>query len=64
MEEIYRIGTRKTLIVVTHRPATLEGCDRVCRLERGRIAECRAPSSPLSRNDRKTRTVPGGNGTP
>ena len=37
MEEIYRIGRDKTLIIVAHRLSTLEGCDTVYRLEKGRI---------------------------
>ena len=37
MNEIYKIGKDKTLIIVAHRISTLDGCDRVIELENGEI---------------------------
>ncbi len=37
MEEIYKIGAKKTMIIVAHRVSTLEGCDRIIRVENGKI---------------------------
>jgi len=37
MEEIYRISRDKTLIIVAHRLSTLEGCEKIYRLEKGRL---------------------------
>jgi len=37
MEEIYKIGQNKTMIIIAHRLSTLDKCDRVVRLENGRI---------------------------
>ncbi|WP_456479162.1 ATP-binding cassette domain-containing protein [Nautilia sp.] len=38
MEEIYKIGKNKTMIIIAHRISTLDRCDRVIRLEKGEIA--------------------------
>jgi len=38
MEEIYRVGAGKTLIIVAHRVSTLSGCERVVKIEDGKIA--------------------------
>ncbi|MRI83366.1 MAG: ABC transporter ATP-binding protein [Nitratiruptor sp.] len=37
MEEIYRLGAGKTLIIVAHRVSTLGGCGRVVKVEDGKI---------------------------
>ena len=38
MDEIYDVSENKTLIVIAHRLSTIERCDRVIRIEGGRIA--------------------------
>ncbi|MDR1092325.1 MAG: ABC transporter ATP-binding protein [Prevotella sp.] len=38
MDEIYRISTDKTLIVIAHRLTTVERCDRRIAIEEGRLA--------------------------
>ena len=37
MEEIYKIGENKTMIIIAHRISTLNKCDRIVRLENGKI---------------------------
>ena len=37
MEEIYRVSQDKTLIIIAHRLSTLQGCDKIYRLENGKI---------------------------
>ena len=37
MEEIYRIGRNKTLIIIAHRLSTLHRCDKIYKIEEGRI---------------------------
>jgi ABC-type multidrug transport system fused ATPase/permease subunit len=37
MEEIYRIGKDKTLMIIAHRLSTLNGCEEIYRLEKGRL---------------------------
>lgn len=37
MEEIYQISAEKTLIIVAHRLSTIERCEKVYKLEQGRI---------------------------
>ena len=39
LTNIRRAGSGRTVILVTHRPAVLEACDRVLLLERGRIVQ-------------------------
>ena len=38
LANIRRAGSGRTVLVVTHRPAVLEACERVLLLERGRVA--------------------------
>jgi len=37
MEEIYRIGRDKTLMIIAHRLSTLKGCDRILEISHGEI---------------------------
>ena len=37
MQNIYKIGKDKTMIIIAHRVSTLDGCDRVVKLKRGEI---------------------------
>ena len=37
MDEIYKIGKSKTMIIVAHRLSTLDRCDRIIKIEHGRI---------------------------
>jgi ATP-binding cassette subfamily B protein/ATP-binding cassette subfamily C protein len=37
MDEIYSVSANKTLIVIAHRLTTVERCDRIIRIENGRI---------------------------
>ncbi len=39
MDEIYKIGKDKTMIVVAHRLSTLDRCTRIIKLEKGKIVE-------------------------
>ena len=39
MKEIYAISSDKTLIIIAHRLSTLNGCDKIYKLEKGRIIE-------------------------
>ncbi len=44
MQAVNALRGEKTLIVVAHRLSTVAGCDRLYRLERGRVADEGAPS--------------------
>ena len=37
MEEIYNVSKNKTLIIIAHRLSTLKRCEKVYRLEDGRL---------------------------
>ncbi|WP_456394147.1 ATP-binding cassette domain-containing protein [Nitratifractor sp.] len=37
MKEIYKIGENKTLLIIAHRLSTLEECDRIMELKKGRF---------------------------
>ena len=39
MEAVRALQKNRTLIVVTHRPSTVDGCDQLFRLEAGRLVE-------------------------
>jgi ABC-type bacteriocin/lantibiotic exporter with double-glycine peptidase domain len=43
LRNLKRAGSGRTMILVTHRPAVLEICDRVVMLEQGRIARAGSP---------------------
>jgi ABC-type multidrug transport system fused ATPase/permease subunit len=48
LANIKRAGSGRTVLVVTHRPAVLEACDRVILLEQGRIAHAGSPAEVLA----------------
>ena len=37
MDEIYKVGSNKTMIIIAHRLTTLDRCDRIIKLEHGNI---------------------------
>ncbi len=37
MKQIYRVGERKTLIIISHRLSTIERCDKVFRVKNGKL---------------------------
>ncbi|WP_024790821.1 MULTISPECIES: ABC transporter ATP-binding protein [unclassified Lebetimonas] len=37
MDEIYKVGENKTMIIVAHRLSTLDGCDRIIKIVNGEI---------------------------
>jgi ATP-binding cassette subfamily B protein len=37
MDEIYKVGKDKTMIIIAHRLSTVDRCDRIVRLENGEI---------------------------
>jgi ATP-binding cassette subfamily B protein len=39
MEEIYRISTNRTLIIIAHRLSTLDGCEKIYRIENGELVD-------------------------
>ncbi len=39
MEEIYKVGENKTLLIIAHRLSTLDNCDKIVKLENGKIKE-------------------------
>ena len=38
MDEIYKVSEDKTLIIIAHRLSTLEKCEKVYKLENGRLS--------------------------
>ena len=38
MSEIYKISSDKTLIIIAHRLNTIEQCDKIYRVEKGKIS--------------------------
>ena len=47
VEEIRRLKGKKTMIVIAHRLSTVQHCDRIYRLEQGRIVEEGSPQQVL-----------------
>ena len=39
MDEIYRVGKNKTMIIIAHRISTLDGCDKIIELKSGKISQ-------------------------
>ena len=54
MEAVTALKGSKTILIVAHRPSTLEQCDRLYRLEHGRIVEAGIPGTMLHRRARVT----------
>lgn len=48
LRNIRRSGRGRTVVLVTHRPAVLQACDRVVLLERGRVARVGPPGEILA----------------
>ena len=49
VEEIKRLKGQKTMIVIAHRLSTVQHCDRIYRLEQGKIVEEGSPQQVLKR---------------
>ena len=49
LRNIKRAGSGRTVILVTHRTAVLEACDRVVLLEQGRVVFVGPPAEALAR---------------
>ena len=49
LRNIKRAGSGRTVILVTHRAAVLEACDRVVLLDQGRVAFAGSPAEALAR---------------
>lgn len=47
MKAIAALHGRKTILIVAHRLSTVEQCDRLCRLERGRLVQSGSPAEVL-----------------
>jgi ATP-binding cassette subfamily C protein len=47
VDEITRFKGKKTLIVIAHRLSTLKGCDKIYRIENGRLVEHSTPAQGL-----------------
>ena len=54
IEEIERLKGEKTMIVIAHRLTTLQHCDRIYRLEQGRIADVSSYAEAVTRNEELT----------
>ena len=54
IEEIERLKGEKTMIVIAHRLTTLQHCDRIYRLEQGRIVEISSYAEAVTRNEKLT----------
>ena len=39
MNEIYDVSKNKTLIIIAHRVSTLYGCEKIYRVENGKVCE-------------------------
>ena len=65
IEEIERLKGEKTMIVIAHRLTTLQYCDRIYRLEQGRIVEVSSYTEAAARQAEfiSSRVAPYGNST-
>ena len=48
MEAVYALHGSKTIVIVAHRLSTVEHCDRLFRLEAGRVVESGTPETMLN----------------
>src|SRR3954452_18110382 len=48
LTNLRRAASGRTVIVVTHRPAVLQACDRVVLLRRGKVAHAGSPEEVLA----------------
>lgn len=51
MEAVRNLGSRKTVIMIAHRLTTVENCDRIFLLERGRVVESGTYDELVARNE-------------
>jgi ABC-type multidrug transport system fused ATPase/permease subunit len=49
MQDIRSLHGTKTIIIVAHRLTTIEHCDRLYRLEHGRVVEYGTPDELISK---------------
>jgi ATP-binding cassette subfamily B protein len=61
MAAIEALGDR-TLIIVAHRQATLAGCDRIIRVEKGKVVVDESPSAPVRPPGPSPRSIRSGRG--
>lgn len=47
MKAVDALQGRKTIVIVAHRLSTVERCDRLCRLESGRVVQIGSPAEVL-----------------
>jgi ABC-type multidrug transport system fused ATPase/permease subunit len=52
VEEIRRLKGKKTMIVIAHRLSTVADCDRIYRLDAGKIVEYGSPGKILGDFDK------------
>jgi ABC-type bacteriocin/lantibiotic exporter with double-glycine peptidase domain len=52
MESVHNIGRRKTIIIIAHRLTTVENCDQIHLMERGRICATGTYQELLANDDR------------
>ncbi len=52
MEAVTALHGSKTIIIVAHRLTTVEHCDRIYRLEEGKITSQGSPAAMLTRHNR------------
>lgn len=51
MQAVRALHGSKTIIIVAHRLSTVEHCDRLCRIEQGRVVDEGAPAMLLARHE-------------
>ncbi len=58
LANVRRSAKGRTIVLVTHRPAVLQACDRVVLLEHGRVARAGTPAEVLARGRAAAATAP------